>query len=245
MPEKLTTIVVDDELFGRENLKQILDTYCPEVEVSGMADSVLSAMKLVDSLNPDVVFLDINMPVLDGFDFLDEFQERRFKVVLVTGHCEFGIRAVKAGATDYITKPINIKELKQCIKNLLIYRNQNRKSDLPQDESKLVISSSHGFEVLMVDEILHLEADGCYTNIWLVDGKKRLVSRTLKEFEETLPKVKFFRVHKSHLVNLSFIKDFSNLSGSYVTMTDGSRIDISRRKVPDFIHKIRSFMKSV
>lgn len=244
-PEKLTAIIVDDELFGRENLKKIIDLYCPEVEVSGLADSVVNAMKLVGSLNPDVVFLDINMPDLDGFDFLEEYQERNFMVVFVSAHEEFGIRAVKAGAADYILKPIHIKEMKQCVKKLITLRNKALIVEPHQESDKLVIPASHGFHVLMVDEIVHLEADGCYTTLYLKDGKKSLVSRTLKEFEDTLPKGKFFRVHKSHLIHLGFIKDYSSLSGSFVTMTDGSRIDISRRKAPEFIHKIKTLLKSV
>jgi len=245
LPEKLSAIIVDDELFGRENLRQIFTTYCPEVEVLGLADSVVNAMNLVETLHPDVVFLDINMPGLDGFDFLEEYENRNFMIVFVSAHDEFGIRALKAGAEDYILKPINIKEIKQSVKKLIMLRNKALDVKPHQDTNKLVIPASHGFHVLIIDEVMRLEADGCYTNIFLKDGKKSLVSRTLKEFEETLPKEKFFRVHKSHLINLAFIKDYSNLSGSFVTMTDGSKVDISRRKAPEFIHKIKKLLKSV
>ena len=115
----LTAIIVDDELHGRENLKKIIESYCPEVEILGLADSVVNAKKLVAVLKPDAVFLDISMPVLDGFDFLEEYDDRDFIVVFVSAHEEFGINAVKAGAADYLLKPINIKELKQTVKKLL------------------------------------------------------------------------------------------------------------------------------
>lgn len=233
----LTAIIVDDEFHGRENLKQIIETYCHEIEILGMADSVVNAKKLVSTLNPEVVFLDINMPVLDGFDFLEEYDERSFMVVFVSAHEEFGINAVKAGAVDYILKPISIKELKQTVKKLVSLKQKAIRVEPNQEAGKLVIPSTHGFKVLVIDDIIRLEADGCYTTITNKEGKKTLVSRTLKKFEDTLPKDKFFRTHKSHLVNLKYIKDYSNLSGNFVTMTDGSKVEISRRKARDFVQK--------
>jgi len=242
---KLTAIIVDDELHGRENLKKIIETYCPEIEILGLADSVVKAKELVSVLKPDAVFLDINMPVLSGFDFLEEYDDRNFMVVFVSAHEEFGINAVKAGATDYILKPINIKELKQTVKKLLSIHNKVIKVETTHDIDKLVIPASHGFNVLFIDDIIRLEADGCYTTLVMKDGKNTIVSRTLKDFEDTLPKEKFFRIHKSHLINLNYIKDFSNLSGNFVTMIDGSRVELSRRKAPDFIQKIKRILNTI
>ena len=113
------------------------------------------------------------------------------------------------------------------------------------ETDKLVIPESHGFNVLITDEIERMEADGSYTTVFLIDGKKKVISRTLKDFEDSLPKELFFRIHKSHLINLKYIKDYSNLSGNLVTMTDGSRVELSRRKAPDFIQKIKSLLKSI
>jgi len=243
--DKLTAIIVDDELHGRENLKKIIESYCPELEILGMAESVLKAKLIVAELKPDVVFLDINMPVLDGFDFLKEYDERNFMVVFVSAHEEFGISAVKAGATDYLLKPVNIKELKQTVKKLLSEHNKAITVQISQDIDKLVIPSSHGFNVLVIDDIIRLEADGSYTTVIVKGGKNTVVSRTLKEFEDSLPKEKFFRIHKSHLINIQCIKDYSNLSGNLVTMTDGSKVELSRRKAPDFIQKIKTVLNSV
>lgn len=242
---KLTAIIVDDELHGRENLKAIIESYCPEIKILGLADSVLTARKLVEIHKPNVVFLDISMPVLNGFDFLDEFDSRNFFVVFVSAHEEFGIKAVKAGAADYILKPINIKELKQTLKNLLSMQNKSKQEGTHIDNEKLVLPASHGFNVIIVNDIIRLEADGCYTKIIVREGKNSIISRTLKEFEESLPKEKFFRVHKSHIVSLKYIKDYSNISGNYVTMMDGSKIEISRRRAPEFIQKIKTAMKTV
>ena len=242
---KLKAIIVDDELHGRENLKKIIETYCHEIEIVGCADSVVSAKELVSVHEPDVVFLDINMPVLDGFDFLKEFDERDFMVVFVSAYEEFGIDAVKAGAADYILKPINVKELKQTVKKLLSIRSKAIRVETARDIEKLVLPASHGFNVLVVDDIIRLEADGSYTKVVVKDGKKTIVSRTLKDFEGAMPKEKFYRIHKSHLINLKYVKEYSNIGGNFVIMTDGSKIEISRRKAPDFIHKIKTVLKTV
>jgi two-component system, LytTR family, response regulator len=241
--KKLTAIIVDDEYYGRENLKKLIETYCPEIDILGCADSVVSAKELVGVYKPEVVFLDISMPVLDGFDFLEEFDERKFMVVFVSAHEEFGINAVKAGAVDYILKPINIKELKQTVKKLLLM--QNKTIEVTSDIEKIILPASHGFNVLLIDDIIRLEAEGCYTTVIIKDRKNVVISRTLKNFEKTIPKDKFYRIHKSHLINLKYIKEYSNMDGNFVTMVDGSRIEVSRRKVADFIQKIKTVINSV
>ncbi|MDP2335271.1 MAG: LytTR family DNA-binding domain-containing protein [Bacteroidota bacterium] len=241
----LSAIIVDDEFHGRENLKKILENYCQDVKVLGCADSVLSAKELVDKHQPDVVFLDINMPVLDGFDFLEEYADRNFLVVFVSAHDQFGINAVKVGAEDYLLKPVNIKELKQTVKKLQYLKTKKGSVEIIQPTDRLVLPASHGFEVLEFDDLIRLEADGSYTKVVVKDGKNKMVSRTLKDFEDTLPKEVFFRIHKSHLINLRHIKEYLNLSGIFVTMTDGSKVEISRRKAPEFIQKIRAVLKTV
>lgn len=245
VPDKLTAILVDDELHGRENLRMIINTYCQEIEILGCADSVLSAKDLVNIHQPEVVFLDINMPVLDGFDFLNEYEDRNFMVVFVSAHEEFGINAVKAGAIDYLLKPINIKELKLTIKKLLSIKGKTVKTESINGTDKLVLPASHGFDVLIFDDLIRLEAEGCYTKIIIKDGKNKIVSRTLKDFEDTLPKDLFFRIHKSHLINVKYIKEYSNRSGNYVIMIDGSKVEISRRKAPEFLQKIKTALNAV
>lgn len=240
---KLTSLIVDDELHGRENLKKILIDYCPEVEVLEVAESVLKAIELVKIHKPDVVFLDINMPVLDGFDFLAEFEDRNFMAVFVSAYEEFGIKAVKAGAVDYLLKPINIKELKQTIKKLSALKNKKISVELSAESDKLMLPASNGFEVVLTDKIIRLEAEGCYTKIILIEGKNKIISRTLKEFENTLSDKYFFRTHKSHIINLKHIKDYSKVSGGYATMIDGSKVEISRRRAPEFLKKIKTILK--
>ena len=245
MNTKLRAIIVDDELHGRENLKKIIETYCHEIIVMGVADSAVTAKELVVEFSPDIVFLDISMPILDGFDFLDDFGVRNFSVVFVTAHDEYGIKAVKAGASDYILKPVNIKELKQTIKKLLSNQLQTNTPSAIEETNKLVVPSSHGFNVFEFDDIIRIEADGCYAKVIRKNGKSITVSRTLKEFEDTLPHERFIRIHKSHLINLNYIKEYSSYGGNYITMNDGSRIEISRRRAPVFIQKVKAIHNSV
>ena len=245
MRNKLSAIIVDDELHGRENLKIIIETYCSEINIVGVADSAVTAKELVIEKNPDIVFLDISMPILYGFDFLDQFGERNFSVVFVTAHDEYGIKAVKAGAADYILKPVNIKELKQTIKKLLADQTKNNSSNSLEETNKLIVPSSHGFNVFEFNDIIRIEADGCYAKIIRVNGKTTTVSRTLKEFEDTLPQERFIRIHKSHLVNMNYIKEYSSFGGNYLTMNDGSKIEISRRRAPEFIQKVKAMHNSV
>ena len=242
---KLTAIIVDDELHGRENLRKICETYCTEINILAIADSVVNAKELVSIHNPDVVFLDISMPVLDRFDFLDEFDERNFMAVFVSAHEEYGIKAVKAGAVDYLLKPINIKELKLTIKKLLVLKNKKVEVESSAESGKMMLPASHGFEVLLTDNIIRLEAQGCYTKIVINGGKDKTVSRTLKDFEETLPKDLFFRTHKSHIINLKFIKSYSKFGGYYAIMMDNSKVEISRRKVSEFLQRSKAVMKTV
>ena len=245
MRNKLSAIIVDDELHGRENLKKIIETYCCEINVVGVADSAVAAKELVIQQNPDIVFLDISMPVLDGFDFLDDFGERNFSVVFVTAHEEYGIKAIKAGAADYILKPVNIKELKQTIKKLLADQTKNNSSNSLEETNKLIVPSSHGFNVFEFDDIIRIEADGCYAKVIRKNGRTTTVSRTLKEFEDTLPQERFIRIHKSHLINLNYIKEYTSYGGNYITMNDGSKIEISRRRAPFFIQKVKAIHNSV
>lgn len=241
----LTAIIVDDELHGRENLKKLIETYCPELKILALASSVLNAIEMVNVHNPDVVFLDINMPVLDGFDFLKEYDSRTFQVVFVTAHDDYGINAVKAGAVDYLLKPINIKELKQTVKKLVTINNQQVKMSHIDYSGKVVIPATNGFEVLFIDDIIRIEAEGCYTKVIVKTGKIKIVSRTLKDFEEGFLKDNFFRVHKSHLINIKYIKGYSIKDGNYVTMIDDSRIEVSRRKAADFIKRIKNTLNSI
>lgn len=238
MIPQIKGLIVDDELSGRENLKTLIESYCTEIKIVGTVSSAIEAKNLITYLSPDVIFLDINMPVLDGFDFLESIDSSKFMVVIVTAHDEYAIRAVKAKAIDYLLKPINIKELQQTARRLMIQSTEVDNSST--HIAKVIIPVSYGFKVMKADEIIRLEADDCYTHIFTTREKKITISRTLKEFEAKVSSNCFFRVHKSHLVNLNHIKDYTKLDGGFITMTDEVTIQVSRRKREEFAERIKN-----
>jgi two-component system LytT family response regulator len=241
--EKLKAIIVDDEYHGRENLKELLRQYCPEIEVLDSASSVAEAKKAIYRYSPEVVFLDVNMPVLDGFDLLDSVDSSKFMVVFVTAHEEYAIRAIKVRAIDFLLKPINIKELQQAVKRLLECRNDNGSAE--KSYEKIVLPISNGFQVIEADKIIRMEAEDCYTQVITSGNKKLTISRTLADFERKLPGEKFFRIHKSHLVNLGHIRDFTKLDGGFITMSDGAKLPVARRKAGEFLEKFRNVNTSL
>lgn len=236
----ISAIIIDDEKHERENLKSLIDFYCPDIKVIALAESAVDAKYAVRDMLPDAVFLDIDMPVLDGFDFLDSVPDRNFMVVFIAAYEDYGVRAVKANAVDYLLRPINIKELQQCANRLL-----NEKKKYSQNKTlasgKIFIPKGMGFEFLDSDGIVRFEADGCYTIIYTSEGKKITVSRTLKLFENTLSPNEFIRVHKSHIINLKYVKEYSKLDGGCIVMTDGSKVEVSRRKATEFLSKVKKY----
>lgn len=241
---KLRAIIVDDELHGRENLKNLLEGYCPEIEVIATAESAVQAKVLVLEKDPDVVFLDINMPVLNGFDFLESLEQQNFLLVFVTAYEQYGIKAVKAHPVDYLLKPINIKELRQTVKQLVSRSKEITKTQRGKS-SKIMVPVAHGFKIMDCDHIIRFMADDCYTKIFTNDGKVITVSKTLKEFESIISAENFYRIHKSHLINLHYVKEFSKLDGGIVIMKDGSKLDLSRRKIHDFVQRVKQFSSGI
>jgi len=240
----LKSIIIDDELHGRNNLHSLLKNYCPEIEVIGKCGKPVEAKKMIYDLKPDVLFLDINMPQMSGFDLLDSLAEKDFLTVFVTAHSEFGIQAVKANAVDYLLKPIDIMELQQTVKKLLsLSENISSVKDTHGSKTveKVLISHNEGTSLIECAEIIRLEGMNNYTIIHL-NGKKSLtVARTLKEFETSLPENIFFRIHKSEIINLNYVAEFTNHDGGNVTMKNGTKLAISRRRLQNFEEVMNKF----
>jgi two-component system LytT family response regulator len=177
-------LIVDDELSGRENLKYLIENYCTEIEIIGTASSACEAKKFLSYITPDVIFLDVNMPVLDGFDFLESVDSGKFMVVFVTAHDDYAIKAIKANAIDYLLKPIDIKELQQTVKRLADNFNNTGTDVKATQPEKVILPVTHGFKVINDNDIIRMEAEDCYTHIFTVSVKKITVSKTLKEFEQ-------------------------------------------------------------
>ena len=238
----LKAVIVDDEYYARENLHGMLKDYCPEIKVVGKTGSVREAKKLVYNLKPDVLFLDIEMPKLSGFEFLESLTEKNFMIVFVSAYQEYGVQAVKVNAVDFLIKPVSIKELQGTVKKLVEINsqksNQNQSRQLTHD--KIVISQFQGFTIIDVLNIVKLIADDNYTTIYLKDKNKITVSKTLKYFEEILPKNEFVRIHRSEIINILFLKEISYADGGTVIFKDGTKGLISKGKLHNLIEKVKN-----
>lgn len=245
----MKVLIVDDENKSRETLQTLIQEYCEGVTICGLAGNVVSALPLIATHNPDLVFLDISMPGGNGFELLKKVEEITFEVVFVTAYDSYGIAAVKANALDYLLKPVSIEEMRGAIEKA---RQKLSTKKPPNDYSillhqlelnslrrnkKIAIPASEGLVFISPSEIISLTADGSYTSITLASGKKILSTRHLKEYEVQLPSASFIRVHHSHIINLEYVNQYQRGEGGYVMMSDGSEIMISKRKKKDFLDR--------
>jgi two-component system LytT family response regulator len=247
--EILKAILIDDELKSRDNLRQLLLTYCPNVAIIAEAGSAVEALQLIRELNPDLVFLDIEMGEVSGFDLLKLLNgQQNFEVIFVTAFDKYGIQAVKACAIDYLLKPINILELSNAVEKAIIQINPKKENerlkelvaniDRGDDEQKIAIPLSDKIEFLAINKIIRLEAEGNYTHIYLDNKKQYLVCKTLKEYQELLENHNFIRTHQSHLINFRRISAYVKTDGGYIAMEDGSQVPISRQKKDEVLSRI-------
>jgi len=244
----IRAIIVDDEENNRENLNSLIEEYCEDVEVVGLADSVDTALKLIRSQKPDLVFLDRKMPKKDGFRLLESLSEINFEVIIVTAYNQYAIKAIRFCAVDYLLKPIDINELTNAVENVSQRISQKLENDRLRQlanflnnnaPKKIGLASQHRVDFVEISKICRCESDDNYTHFFLDNGEKMTVSKTLKEFEELLVDYGFIRIHQSHLVNSSHIKSYQKSDGGYITMDDGAVIPISRTRRNDIIGRIR------
>jgi two-component system LytT family response regulator len=230
------TIIIDDEENSRSNTKSMLANYCPEIEVIAEATSGMEGKKLIQELKPQVVFCDINMPGMTGLEMIDGLAHRDFCLIFLTAYSEHGITALKAGAIDYLLKPLLLGELQGAVKKVVHHYEQKGAPaiSVSQDKNLVLINHSKGFTLIDFKDIVWLEASDNYTNLFLNTGKKIVASKTLKEFEAILPSNVFFRIHRSSLINIDFIKEYSNAEGGTIIMSDGTSIQVSKARSQEF-----------
>jgi two-component system LytT family response regulator len=255
---KLRALVVDDEEFARKNLTMLLEEYCPEVEVIGEASRKDQAKAIIESSNPDVVFLDIRMPSgAEGFELLEEIENKDFLVVFVTAFKDYAIRAFNASAIYYLLKPIDIEELQSAVAKVT----ETRQTFSEQPESyttyfdslqelshnllnnkqsnRIAISHTKGLKLVDDETITHLEASGNCTTIYFKDGTRYLDTRTLKIYENLLNPLKFSRIHKSHIINLDLMREYVNDDGHFAVLEGGIRVPIARNRVTEFVKMLK------
>ncbi len=249
----LNAIVIDDEVDAINSIELIINEYCSNVTVVGKADSVATGKELIKQLNPDLIFLDIEMPRGSGFDLLEMFPDRNFDVIFITAYNNWAIKAFKYSAVDYILKPIDIDEFIAAVSKVEKARaNNNHSSDkykilLENLKSssgckKIAISTSEGIEYVDIHKIIRFEGEGSYSKIFIEGQSEILVSKNLKEFQELLSKNNFFRTHNSHLINLEYVRKYILKDGGYIEMKDSSIVPISRRKKDLFTEEMQRFI---
>lgn len=245
----IKSIIVDDEKHGRENLAGILSEYCPDVKIVGEADSVKSAFALIDEQNPDLVFLDIEMPKANGFNLLERFETPGFEVIFVTAFDNYAIKAIRFSAVDYILKPINHKELKSAVDKVKLrfqHKEKNKRMhelfrNLQQPENpRIGLPVADRIEFVEVRNIIHCKGEGNYSHIYFENNKHLLVAKTLVEFEELLQEYSFVRTHKTHLVNLRHVKAYLKNDGGSLKLLNGDCVSISRRRKDKVLKMLKS-----
>lgn len=257
---KLRAIIVEDEAASRETLRNYVGSYCPNVEIVAECAEIQTAEKEIKKLQPDFIFLDVEMPFGTGFDLLEKFAEISFEVVFVTAYSQYAIQALNLSASYYIMKPIDIDDLIAAVekvaqnvaksngngtesaakgsndanKALLL---QNIKQQNPH-EHRISLPTLDGFELVKIGEILRCKAVDNYTEFHLLNGEKKLICKTLKHYDEILSPYGFFRTHKSHLVNLSQVRGYKKGSGGYAVMNDQSEVEIASRRKSAFLAEL-------
>lgn len=243
----LKAIIIDDSIEARKALVNEIEDCCPEIELIGQAEGVVSGAKLIRSVNPDLIFLDIQMNDGSGFDLLELIGNITFKVIFTTASDEYAVKAFKYSAVDYLLKPIDPDELVSAVKkaergsqkenlNLLMENAKNTNKPV----RKLALNTLDKLHIVNISDIVRCESDVNYTQFFFSNGNKLLVTKTLKDFEDLLSEHQFIRVHQSHLVNVNFIKEFVKGDGGYLVMTDKTSVPVSTRKRNTVVEMLNS-----
>lgn len=233
---KINSILVDDEQIAREVLKGYLTKYCPNINILGEAENIQEAENLIKKHNPDLAFLDIEMPYGNAFDLLENCNEYQFETIFITAFSDYSIKALNMSASYYLLKPLSIEELIQAVNKVTLSIQEAKtfsRSKILLDnlkhtqiEQQIILPTLNGFDVEKLSTISRFQGNGNFTDVYFSDGKKKMICRFLKHFEEILD-LPFIRVHRSHIINVQFVKSFSKSLGGFVTMQDGSEIEIS------------------
>jgi two-component system LytT family response regulator len=244
----ITTIIIDDEPKGRLALRHKLTSYCSNVKILAEASNGKEALALIQKHQPQLIFLDIEMPVMNGFEMLNAITERNFHIIFTTAYDQYAIKAIKYAAFDYLLKPIDIEELRTAVSKITTSVNINlgKQVDLmlqnleltKKNFNKLAVPTTEGLYFFETNTIIYLEAKNNYTVFHFTDGTTVTASKTLREVEENLPLDIFFRVHHAIIINLMYIKRFTKNEGGQVEMTNGEYLVISRRRRDEFLKLI-------
>jgi two-component system LytT family response regulator len=240
----IKAVIIDDVEKARSALKSDIKTYCPNVQIIGEADGVESGLQLINSVTPDVIFLDIRMADGSGFDLIAKIRQQGsipFQIIFTTAYDEYAIKAFKFSAIDYLLKPVDHEDLIQAVQKINVKDVQSSLKEnielllesmqvIKTSNKRIALNSVDKVQVVNVDDIIQCESQKNYTLFYLTNKKQVLVTRTLKEFEDMLESDNFLRVHHSHLINVKHLKEYIKTDGGYAIMSDGSQVPVSVRK---------------
>ena len=242
----LRAIIIDDEKSSRNGLRQKLVNHCPEVNIIGECENGEDGIKSIEANKPDIIFLDVEMPRMNGFTMLQQLQQHDFEIIFITAYDHYAIKAIKYSALDYLVKPVEIADLQSAVERA----SEKRKKDSgnmaletllhnlinkEKEHHRIAIPSMEGLQFVETGNIIYLEANSNYTNFYLSNNKKITVSKTLKDFEELLPTSLFIRIHHSFIININCIEKYIKGEGGQVLMKNGATLDVARRKKEEFI----------
>ena len=240
-----TAVIIEDEIDAQQLLARILRDYCPDVKLVGSANNLLSGKNLIESLQPDIVFLDIQLGCETGFQLLDKLSNKSFKLIITTAYQEFALKAFKYEAIDYVLKPYSpnsivesLGKVHKQLGNSDVYRKLENLLAERQTSTKLKLATSEGYTIVCPENIVHIEADGSYSHMHLISNPKVMISKSLKEVELLLPKSPFFRLHTSHLINMNHLYMYKKEEGGCAVMSNGTQIPVARRRKAEFINKL-------
>lgn len=240
----LQAVLIDDDESNLNSLSEKLGKHCPQIKIIACCDNAPDGIKAIDSHEPDVVFLDIEMPMMNGFVMLQQLAFKNFELIFVTAYDHYAIKAIRYSALDYLVKPVEVEELKAAVAKAASNRG-NRSADSQVDvlleylqkkqPRRISIPTAAGLQFINIEDIIYLEASDNYTYIYLSASKKFLVSRTLKDFEDMLPAEIFLRIHHSCIINKNFVERYIRGDGGQVVLNNGIVLDVSKRKKADFL----------
>lgn len=245
----LKAVIVEDEPNAREKLQLILQRYCPDVRVLAQAANAAEGLTAIRDCRPDIVFLDIEMPLMTGFEMLQQIPKIDFEIIFTTAHDNYAIRAIQFSALDYLLKPVDFEQLQLAVKkaaerrmdkhSLEQYRTLQENLQKPQHAmDQLAVPSQAGMIFIKIPDITYCEASSNYTRIHLANQQQLLSSRTLKDYEQMLEESGFVRIHHSYLVNKSHVRQYVSKEGGQVQLKDGTMLDVSRRKKEQVLEKL-------
>lgn len=245
----LTAIIIDDETSSRNSLRKKLATHCTEITIVDECENGEEGIKSIEEKNPDIIFLDVEMPRVNGFTMLQQLTNKDFEVVFITAYDHYAIRAIKFSALDYLVKPVEVADLKAAVEKAAKKRKtsainerlelllQNLNTD-KKEPHRIAIPSLDGLQFVETENIIYLEASSNYTCFYLTKNTRLTVAKTLKDFEGLLPPSVFIRIHHSYIINKNLVERYINGKGGQVVMSNGIVLDVARRKKEEFMKAI-------